>query len=57
MQKWECDKCGKIVGDMECYEVFSFSKNKKVDLCRSCHDKLDKAIKKADADFFKKKGE
>lgn len=57
MRKWECDRCKKIVDDNHCCETYSRSKGRKVDLCRDCYDKHEKALAKADADFFKEKGE
>ena len=57
MEKYICDKCGKECGAYGYYRPYSFSKGRQVGLCRSCIDKLGKAIKKADADFFKEKGE
>ena len=57
MEKYICDKCGKECGAYGYYKPYSFSKGRQVGLCSSCKNKLEKAIKKADADFFKGKGE
>lgn len=57
MRKWECDRCKKIVDDNHCCETYSRSKGRNVDLCRDCYVKHEKALAKADADFFKGKGE
>ena len=54
MQVWKCDRCGKVVGENSCYEQYSYSKGRNVDLCRSCYNEHDKIIKKADEGFFKR---
>ena len=50
-----CDKCGDIVGECSVYKIYSFSKGKVVMLCSFCQREHDKAIKKADESFFRKK--
>lgn len=54
MIKYLCDKCGKEVGISVLYRPFSFSKNKDVQLCGKCFQLHEKAIIKADKDFFEK---
>ena len=52
MIKYFCDKCGEQIGAMVVYRPFSFSKNKDVQLCGICFQLHEKAIEKADKDFF-----
>lgn len=57
MVSYTCDKCKKLVPEMGYFRAYSHSKHKEVGLCRPCSKKLKEAIEKADADFFKGKGE
>ena len=53
MIKYICDKCGAEMSELTAFRVYSQSKMKLVILCRKCIKKHDKAIEKADAEFFK----
>ena len=54
MKIWKCDKCGTELGERSVYQSYSSSKGRHVDLCSCCLMKYDEALRKADADFFKK---
>ena len=56
MIKYICDKCGAEMSELTAYHVYSFSKNELLILCGKCNKKRDKAIAKADAEFFKESG-
>ena len=53
MIKYICDKCGAEMSELTAYRVYSYSKGKMLTLCGKCNRKHDKAIEKADAEFFK----
>lgn len=53
MIKYICDKCGAEMSELTTYRAYSHSKRELVTLCRKCTKKYDKAIAKADAEFFK----
>lgn len=56
MIKYICDKCGAEMSELTAYHVYSFSKGELLILCGKCNKKRDKAIEKADAEFFKESG-
>lgn len=56
MMTMKCDVCGEELKEHSAYHPYSESKGKKMDMCLFCYNAYSKYRKKADAEFFKKKG-